>query len=173
MTKATLAILLAISLVGCSTKWITVAQADLPILVNIATAISGLADPNQQAEIKEYANEVATDLALVKQLVDEYNSASSAGKLTAQQKITQTLTEVSSHLQSILAATHVKSDTKSQHITQAVNVAILTVNAIVALIGNSKVAVSLPGPEQLQASLDGLTSGGIAKTQSLLATDLE
>lgn len=161
-SKALLVVVLSMSLVstGCSAKWVTVAQADLPLIVNLVTAVLQLANPGDQKNVVEYAAEAQTDLRLVQTLIDEYNKASGTAKLTTQQKIIQTLTEASNHLNAILQAAHVSNSVESQHIAAAVQLAILTVNTITALMANSKTASAsaLPTPEDLQKVVADLQS---------------
>ena len=160
MKKAFLALVLSASLAfsGCSTKWVTVAEADLPILINIASSIVQLADPNLDKDIQEYGAEAQADFALLDSLIKAYNAAPAASKATTSARILQVLNEVSGHLAAIEAAAHVKNTTKAQHIAQAVQVAILTITSIIALMQNSKTvtAAQLPNPAQLQAVLDDL-----------------
>lgn len=146
-----------LALQGCSTKWLAVAQADLPILANTAAQIAAMVDPAAQADIKEYAQEAATDFQLLQTVVNDYNTANAAGKLTAKQKVLTVLNEASTHLAAILAAAHVRNDVKSQHIAQAIQIAILTVNTIIALTGGTATASDrLPSPQELQAALQDL-----------------
>jgi hypothetical protein len=153
---AVLLLAVAVTLSGCTSKWVDVALADLPVLVNLVGSVVALADPSADKEIQEYAAEAGTDLQVLKALIDEYNAAPAASKATTQAKISATLAEVSNHLNAILAAAHVKNTVKAQHIVAAVNVAILTVNTIAQLMTNSKTVAQLPTPQQLQASVDDL-----------------
>ena len=160
MKKTIAAAVLSVCLVlsGCSAKWVNVAEADLPILVNLVSSVVALADPSADKEIQEYAAEAGTDLQVIKSLVDEYNAAPSASKVTTQAKISTTLAEVSNHLNAILTAAHVKNTTKAQHIAEAVQVAILTVTSIAALVNNQKTVAQLPTPQELQVAVNDLNT---------------
>jgi hypothetical protein len=161
-SKMITAVILSMTLVisGCSTKWIDVALADIPVLVNLVTSIIGLynSDPQVGKEVQEYAAEAGSDLQILKALIDEYNSQPSSVRASTKARIAAVLTEISGHFNDILTAAHVHNTNSAQHIAQAVQVAILTVNTISALVTNQKTTARLVTPQELQAYVDDLNS---------------
>ena len=157
------AIIFLLCVQGCSARWVDVALQDLPIIINLALQIAQMANPGADQDIKEYGQEAAADLQLVKELITEYNSGKDASgnpinKANTIAKMTQILTEVSSHLQNILAAAHVRNTVLDQHIAEAVNLAIVFTTTVTALVSGQKTTQQLPSPIELQAALDVLQS---------------
>src|SRR5581483_5026406 len=90
--KVVLAIVLSISLLatGCSAQWISVALADLPVLVqmalNIGSLVTTLQSGNQlsaidAATIQNISTEASKDLNLLQTLYSEYKTNPSTSTL--------------------------------------------------------------------------------------------
>jgi uncharacterized integral membrane protein len=85
-SKIVLAVLLAISLLatGCSAQWISIALADLPVLLqmalNLGTAATTLESgqplsPSDTAAIQNISAEAGKDLNLLQNLYNDYNTS--------------------------------------------------------------------------------------------------
>jgi hypothetical protein len=157
IAKASLCTFLSAALIlaGCSTSWINVALADLPVITEVAVNIASLvaADPNGSAsgansaaaaEVQTIANQVKSDLALVQSLVSSYQSATAAQKPAVVQKISAALADVQTNLNAILTAVHVNDAALQATITAAVGVAVTTVASIESLLPASPAPVSAP-----------------------------
>ena len=141
-SKAVLAVLLAISLLatGCSAQWISVALADLPVLVqmalNIGTIVTTLQAGQQlsaadAAAIQNISNEASKDLNLLQALYNDYKTTANA---TTIQKIQGVIADINSNLPALLQAAHISNAALSTRITAAVNLILATVNSFASLI---------------------------------------
>jgi hypothetical protein len=100
--KAVLAVLLAISLLatGCTAQWMSVALADLPVLLQMALNIGSLVttlqsgqqlSPSETQAIQNISAEGSKDLNLLQTLYNQYQANPSASAL---QKIQSTVADI-------------------------------------------------------------------------------
>lgn len=175
VSKPTLAIVLALAMLtsACSTSWISVAVADLPVLVQIATSILGIVsaaqgkgavDPALAAKVASVGAEVQTDLQKLQSLVDAYKVAPDAGKPAILAEISKLLGVVQSQLSDVLSAFHVKDASLQAAVAGSVALALTTILAIQSLLPPSpaakvaRVAVKPPSAKALKASFNSLVS---------------
>ena len=175
----TLALSSGFMLEGCSTSWITTALNDLPVVVNIATTIAtivadalggGVIPAAVAAIIKTAATAVQTGLALVQQLIADYQANPSQ---TIIAKILTTLQDVQSQLTQILQAAHIDNAALQATIAGAIGLAITVVTAIMSLLPNvtpagamraPRAAIKPLTPAQIKAQFDSiLTQNGYGK----------
>ncbi|HXZ40057.1 MAG TPA: hypothetical protein VEG68_04905 [Terriglobales bacterium] len=151
-SKTLLVMLLSLSLLatGCSAQWISVALADLPVLVqmalNIGTLVTTLQSGNQLSsseatEIQNIANEASRDLNLLQVLYNEYKANPSP---TTIQKIQSAIVDINQNLPALLQAAHVSDPVLSARITAAVNLILTTVNSFATLIPQSAGSITAP-----------------------------
>lgn len=183
IAKGILAVTLSAALLvsACSTAWIQIALQDLPVLVQIVTSIAGImsaaqgrgqVDPAVASQIQSIANQVQSDLNLVKSLVDSYNAASSTTKPTIRNQIDAALTAVQGNLSAMLSAAHLNNPALQATISASVGLAISTILAIQSLLpptaaaGPARLKLSVNpskplSPKQLKATVNGIfISGG-------------
>ena len=140
--KTVVAALLAVLLfaTGCSSQWISVALADLPVLVqmalNIGTVVTTLQSGQQLSAadtqaIQNISNEASKDLNLLQALYNDYQSKASTATI---QKIQGVIADINTSLPALLQAAHVSNASLSVRITAAVNLILATVNSFAALI---------------------------------------
>jgi len=145
-----LVILLSISLLatGCTAQWISVALADLPVLIQMALNIGTLVTTLQSGQqlsaadataIQNIAAEASKDLNLLRTLYDDYEASPSAGNL---QKIQGVISDINQNLPALLQAAHVGDPVLATRVTAAVNLILTTVNSFAVLIPQSQAAVS-------------------------------
>ena len=141
-SKLVLVTLLSISLLatGCSAQWISVALADLPVLVqmslNIGTLVTTLETGRQLSSaeagtIQDISKEASKDLALLQVLYNQYKASPTA---TTIQKIQSAIADLNQNLPKLLQAAHISDPTLSTRITAAVNLILTTVNSFASLI---------------------------------------
>jgi len=134
--------ILSISLVatGCSAQWISVALADLPVLMqmalNIGTLVSTLdsGKPLSSADaaaIQNISAEASKDLNLLRALYNEYKAAPNA---TTIQKIQSTIADIDQNLPALLQAAHISDAMLASRVTAGVNLILTTVNSFATLI---------------------------------------
>ncbi len=143
-TNGVLALTLAISLAatGCSSQWISVALADLPVLVQMALNIATFTETAQgkvisaadQAAIQNISSEASKDLNLLQQLYDEYKANPSDATL---QKITAAIGVVQQNLPALLQAAHISDAALAQQVAAGVNLILTTVESFAELIPSS------------------------------------
>ncbi len=140
--KVVLAIVLSISLLatGCSAQWISVALADLPVLVqmalNIGSLVTTLQSGNQlgagdAAAIQNISTEASKDLNLLQTLYNQYNASPNTGTL---QEINKVVSEISQNLPALLQAAHVADPTLAARLAAGVNLILTTVTSFASLI---------------------------------------
>lgn len=146
--KASLSITLAAALfvAGCSTSWIKVALADLPVITQVALNIAsivaaaqgkGQASTAANTQIQFVANQVQSDLTLVENLINTYQSAPAATRAGIIGQISTALADAQSNLKSILTAIHVDNVALQSTITAAVAIAVSTLVSIQSLVPQS------------------------------------
>ena len=147
--KALLALTLAISLAttGCSSQWISVALADLPVLVQMALNIATFTETAQgkvisaadQAAIQGISSEASKDLKLLQTLYNEYKANPSDAGL---QKINAAIGVVRQNLPELLQAAHISDPALAQQVTAGVNLILTTVESFTELIPSSPSSTS-------------------------------
>lgn len=166
-SKAVFIALLAISLItiGCSPQWISIALADLPVLVqmalNIGTTVTTLESGQQlssedTAAIQNISNEATKDLNLLQALYNDYQTTANAATM---QKIQNVIADINTNLPALLQSAHIRDAALSARISAAVNLIVTTVNSFASLIpagapapaqANAKQANSLPHAKDLK-----------------------
>jgi len=160
---------------GCSTSWITTALNDLPVIVKIATTIAtivadalggGIISLAIAAAIQTAATAVQTGLALVQQLVKDYQAAPNASIIA---KIQTALTDVQANLTAILSAAHIDNVALQAVISGAVGLAITVVTALMSLLPSTTTSGALRAP---RAAIKPLTAQQItAQMNGILVRD--
>lgn len=141
-SKPLLAILLSISLfaTACSAQWITVALADLPVLLqmalNLGTLVTTLQSnrqlsPAEVAAIQNISAEASRDLNLLQTLYNDYKANPDSAAI---QKIQAVIADINQSLPALLQAAHVVDPVLSARVTAAVNLILSTVNSFASLI---------------------------------------
>jgi hypothetical protein len=142
MTRIALAFVLSISLIatGCSTQWVSVALADLPILTQMALSLAALVATLQSAKqlspaealaIQNISAEASKDPTLLQSLYDAYKANPSADTL---QKIESMIQQTNQELPALLQAAHISDPALSARITAAVNLILTSVSSFASLI---------------------------------------
>ncbi len=140
--KIILSIILSISLLAtaCSAQWISVALADLPVLLqmalNIGTIITTLQSGQQvsaadAAAIQNISAQAAKDLNLLESLYNQYKLNPSASEL---QKIQTVIADINQNLPALLQAAHLSDPVLSARVAAGVNLILTTVAGFDALI---------------------------------------
>jgi hypothetical protein len=140
--KAALAVLLAISLLAtaCTAQWISVALADLPVLLQMALNIGSLVTtlrsgqqltPSEAQAIQNISAEASKDLNLLQTLYNQYQANPTASAL---QKIQSTVADISQNLPALLQAAHIGDPVLAARMASAVNLILATVTSFAALI---------------------------------------
>ena len=140
--KAALAVLLAISLLatGCTAQWISVALADLPVLLQMALNIGSLVTTLQSGQqlsaseaqaIQNISAEASKDLNLLQTLYNQYQANPTVSAL---QKIQSTVADINENLPALLQAAHIGDPVLSARVGAAVNLILATVTSFAALI---------------------------------------
>jgi len=141
-SRTVLAIVLSISLIatGCSGQWISIALADLPVLIqmalNIGTIVTTLQSGQQisapeAAAIQNISAQASKDLNLLAMLYNEYKTNPSAGAL---QKIQSVIADIDQNLPALLQAAHIGDPVLSARVTAGVNLILTTVASFAALM---------------------------------------
>jgi len=140
--KTALIVLLAAAMLttGCSAQWISIALADLPILLQMALNIGSLVttlDSGQQlsatdaTQMQNISAEATRDVNLLQALYNEYKAAPNAATL---QRIQSAIADIDQNLPAVLAVAHISDPVLSARVTAAVNLILTTVNSFAALI---------------------------------------
>jgi hypothetical protein len=158
-SRTILAIALSISLIatGCSAQWISIALADLPVLIqmalNIGTIVTTLQSGQQisvaeAAAIQNISAQASKDLNLLATLYNEYKANPSASAL---QKIQGVIGDIDQNLPALLQAANIGNPVLSARVTAGVNLILTTVASFAALMpqtsalsASQKVAHSAP-----------------------------
>ena len=140
--KVVLAVVLSVALAttGCSAQWISVALADLPVLVQMALNIASLVttlqsgkqiSPAEAAAIQNISAEAGRDLNLLQALYNDYKANPSADTF---QKITDAIGTINQNLPGLLQAARISDATLSARVMAAVNLILTTVQSFAALL---------------------------------------
>ena len=145
----------ALVLAGCSTSWIKTALADLPVITQVALNIASIVAAAQgkgqagaavTTQIQNISSQVKSDLTLVQNLIDTYQSAPAASRATLLTQISTSLADAQTNLKSILTAVHVDNAALQATIVAAVGVAVTTLVSIESLIPAPKGTVNASAP---------------------------
>jgi hypothetical protein len=188
-SKTLLVILLSLSLlaIGCSAQWISVALADLPVLVQMALNVGSVVttlETGQQlssaeaAAIQNISKEAGKDLTLLQTLYNQYKANPTDGTI---QKIQSAIADLNQNLPALLQAAHISDPALSVRISAAVNLILNTVNAFASLIPQTSAPVTaqvalqktaIPHPTDLkkQWNQQVCKPSGVAALDSSLAT---
>lgn len=140
--KAVLAVLLAISLLatGCTAQWISIALADLPVLLQMALNIGSLVTTLQSGQqlsaseaqaVQSISAEASKDLNLLQTLYNQYQANPTASAL---QKIQSTVADITQNLPALLQAAHIGDAVLAARMAAAVNLILATVTSFAALM---------------------------------------
>ncbi len=141
-SRTILAIALSISLIatGCSAQWISIALADLPVLIqmalNIGTIVTTLQSGQQisvaeAAAIQNISAQASKDLNLLATLYNEYKTNPSTSTL---QKIQGVIADIDQNLPALLQAAHIGNPVLSTRVAAGVNLILTTVASFAALM---------------------------------------
>jgi len=141
-SRIMVAILLSVSLLatGCSAQWISVALADLPVLVqmalNIGTLVTTLQSGKQLSSaeavaIQNISTEASKDLNLLQTVYNQYKASPSGAGL---QEIQNVISDINQNLPAVLQAAHISNPILSARVTAAVNLILTTVASFAVLI---------------------------------------
>ena len=141
-SKTVLAIVLSISLLatGCSAQWLSIALADLPVLIQMALNIGTIVttfESGQQisaaeaAAIQNISAQASKDLNLLATLYNDYKANPSASAL---QKIQSVIADINQSLPALLLAAHIGDPVLSARVTAGVNLILTTVASFATLI---------------------------------------
>jgi hypothetical protein len=148
--KTVLAIVLSISLLatGCSAQWISIALADLPVLVqmalNVGTIVTtlqagGQINSGDAAAIQNISAQASKDLNLLAALYDQYKANPSVSAL---QKIQSLIADINQSLPALLQAAHISDPVLSARVAAGVNLILTTVASFAALIPQTSTLLS-------------------------------
>jgi hypothetical protein len=133
--KAVLAIVLILTTfnMSCTTSWVQVALNDLPVLIQIATAIISFfpAASQDAAVVAQISTQAQADLNLILSLYNDYKSTPTPTTLA---KIQAAIADAQTNLPALLQAAHISNPALVQKVTAAVNIILTTIAAISALI---------------------------------------
>jgi len=164
-TSAALALSAALAFAGCSTSWIKIALADLPVITQVALNIAGIVAAAQgkgqtgaatATQIQNIANQVQSDLTLTQNLINTYQSAPAAGRAGVLAQISTALADAQSNLKSILVAVHVQNAALQSTIAAAVGIAVSTLASIETLIPQPA-----PAPNAAAAKSPGVAPAAV------------
>jgi hypothetical protein len=138
---------LSISLIatGCSAQWMSVALADLPVLIqmalNISTIVTTLQSGQQisaaeAAAIQNISAQASKDLNLLATLYNEYKTNPNASAL---QKIQGVIADVDRNLPALLQAAHIGDPVLSARVAAGVNLILTIVASFAALMPQTSV----------------------------------
>jgi hypothetical protein len=140
--KAVLAVVLCVSMLatGCTSQWISVALADLPVLAQMALNIAGLVaslqsvrqlNPAEGAAIQNISAEAGKDLTLLQTLYNQYKANPNSSTL---QQIENVIGDINQNLPALLRSAHISDPALSSRIAAAVDLILTTVSSFAALI---------------------------------------
>jgi hypothetical protein len=170
--KTLLVALLAISLLatGCTAQWISVALADLPVLLQMALNIGSLVTTLQSGQqlsaseaqaIQNISAEASKDLNVLQTLYNQYQANPTASAL---QKIHSTVADISQNLPALLQAAHIGDPVLAARMSSAVNLILATVTSFAALIPQ---ASGMPTGRKAAAAPIGKKKTTIPQAQDL------
>ncbi len=144
LLRIDVAIVLILSLflsgMGCSSQWISVALADLPVLtqmaLNIGTLVATLQSGKQLSSaetsaVQNISGEAGRDLNLLQSLYNEYKSSPNADTI---KKIDAAIAHISQDLPAMLQAAHISDPVLASRVAAGVNLIVATVTSFAALV---------------------------------------
>ena len=164
-SKTVLAIVLSISLMatGCSAQWVSIALADLPVLIqmalNIGTIVTTLQSGNQisaadATAIQNISAQASKDLNLLRALYNDYQASPNASNL---QKIESVIADINQSLPALLQAAHIGDPVLSARVAAGVNLILTTVTTFAALIPQTPLPLAMqkvPHPAAIPKASD-------------------
>jgi hypothetical protein len=137
-----LALALCLSLVACSTSWITQAEAIvqvlLPAATNILTLVSVFSgksvDSNVVTDMAKISAEVNADLNQLASLISDYGALPESQKATQLDKISAVLSLAQQHVSNLMAAAHIKDPALQAKVNAAIELVISELRSIEQLI---------------------------------------
>jgi len=156
---------LVLATTACSSQWISVALADLPVLTQMALNIGTLVTtmdsgspitPAETAGIQAISNEASKDLNLLQSLYNDYKTNPNA---TTLQKINDAITSINQNLPAVLQAAHIGDPTLLARVSAGVNLILTTIESFAALMPltqvqpQSRVSVSQARVQPVTASV--------------------
>jgi len=155
---------LAVTVYGCTTGWISQALADLPVVLNIVTAILSLTDVEAVPQAQAAGAQAETDLQNLQKFLSDYQAAKDAAtQRDALTNVQAALQAAEQDLSAILAAVHIQNPAKQAAIAAAVGVALSVVVSVESLLPGSAPkaaqAVKLPSPKDLRHRFNSAVSG--------------
>ncbi|MEY2413917.1 MAG: hypothetical protein QOD84_2523 [Acidobacteriaceae bacterium] len=156
--RAAIALILSLSLsgVGCSSQWISVALADLPVLaqmaLNIGTLVTTLQSekqlsPAETSAVQNISAEAGRDVNLLQSLYSDYKSTPNPDTI---QKIDAAIEHISQSLVALLQAAHISDPVLASRVTAGVNLIVATVTSFAALVPHA--AMTSPSTSRTVAS---------------------
>ena len=165
-SKLGLAVVLSVAMIvsGCSTSWLNTALADLPIIINIATAILSIADVAAVPQAQAAGAEAQKDLQTLQAAINDYKSAvDAASQASALVKVQAAIAAAQGHLGDILASVHIKDANKQAAIAAGIGVALSVLASVQALLPSNAPKVSrsvhLAGPKEVKRSYNSAIGG--------------
>lgn len=124
---------------GTASEWLSVALADLPVLLQMSLSIASLAttlrggtiSAAEQAAITKISTEAGADITLILSLYNQYKQTPTAGILA---NIEKAIAELNDSLPALLAAAHISNAVLAARISAAVNLILTTVTSFASLI---------------------------------------
>ncbi len=146
--RAAIALILSLSFpgMGCSSQWISVALADLPVLaqmaLNIGTLVTTLQSgkqlsPEETSAVQNISAEAGRDLNLLQSLYNDYKSRPNADMI---QKIDAAIAHISQSLPVLLHAAHISDPVLASRVAAGVNLIMATVTSFAALVPHAATA---------------------------------
>jgi hypothetical protein len=145
---------LCLSLIACSTSWITQAEAIvqvlLPAATNVLTLISVFSgksvDPEVVADVAKASAEVNSDLRQLATLIRDYTALPESQKATQLDKINAVLALAQQHASDLMRAAHVKDQALQVKVSAVIGLVISELQSIEQLIpivrGGNRATVS-------------------------------
>ncbi|MGH9449833.1 MAG: hypothetical protein ACRD11_04750 [Terriglobia bacterium] len=131
---------LTLTLLACGVaQWVKAARQILPVVLpmvtNLVTAVSLLqgktVSPTDFTTISNTSNQISSDLNLVGQLVNQYETSPNA---TTVEKINSALQDVSTNLNGLLASLHISDPATIQKITAVTTLISSEMNSIIQIL---------------------------------------
>ncbi len=148
LNKSILAILLALAMfaTACATSWVSeaiaITNALLPVAVNVIQLVTSMRGSGTSSEdialAQKWAAAVSADLAIVQNLLTQYNTAAAADKPGFLNKLNDALQVVSSDLGTLLPALHITNPQTQAKVTAIVGLVEAEIRSIEALVATAQ-----------------------------------
>jgi hypothetical protein len=140
--KIGLVIVLSLSLLatGCSAQWMSVALADLPVLIQMALNIAAMVttlqsgkqlNPAESAAVQNISAQASKDLTLLQTFYNEYKASPNADTM---QRIENVIADINQNLPALLQAAHISDPTVAARVPAGVNLILTSVSSFASLI---------------------------------------